>query len=78
MAESLYASCAQVLSLCQANKDDLETLLHPETGFAPRLREICNQQYVLRLLSVENLEHTNIASQTRRIARGVDGGECIV
>ncbi|KAI1789328.1 nuclear pore protein 84/107 [Ganoderma leucocontextum] len=44
MAESLYASCASVLSLCQANKDDLETLLHPETGFAPRLREICNQQ----------------------------------
>ncbi|KAI1789916.1 hypothetical protein LXA43DRAFT_892007 [Ganoderma leucocontextum] len=44
MAESLYTSCASVLSLCQANKDDLETLLHPETGFVPRLREICNQQ----------------------------------
>ncbi|KAI1797541.1 hypothetical protein LXA43DRAFT_980959 [Ganoderma leucocontextum] len=43
MAESLYVSCASVLSLSQA-KDDLETLLHPETGFAPRLREICNQQ----------------------------------
>ncbi|KAI1785823.1 hypothetical protein LXA43DRAFT_1095032 [Ganoderma leucocontextum] len=27
-----------------ANKDDLETLLHPETGFAPHLCEICNQQ----------------------------------
>ena len=44
MAEALYAACAEVLSVCQANKDDLEALLHPETGFAPRLREICNQQ----------------------------------
>ncbi|TBU21786.1 nuclear pore protein 84/107 [Dichomitus squalens] len=43
MSEALYAACAEVLSVCQTNKDDLEALLHPETGFAPRLREICNQ-----------------------------------
>lgn len=46
MSDGLYASCAEVLSVCQANKDDLEALLHPESGFAPRLREICEQQYV--------------------------------
>ncbi|KAH9940156.1 nuclear pore protein 84/107 [Epithele typhae] len=44
MSEALYASCAEVLSVCQANKDDLEALLHPEYGFAPRLRHICDQQ----------------------------------
>ncbi|OJT05441.1 Nucleoporin nup107 [Trametes pubescens] len=44
MSDGLYASCAKVLSVCQANKDDLEALLHPESGFAPRLREICEQQ----------------------------------
>lgn len=47
MTENLYASCAEVLSVCQANKDNLEALLNPETGFAPKLRQICDQQYVL-------------------------------
>ena len=46
MSQSLYAACAQVLSVCQATKDDLDTLLHPETGFAPRLRDICFQECV--------------------------------
>ncbi|KAI0773023.1 nuclear pore protein 84/107 [Trametes elegans] len=44
MSDSLFASCADVLSVCQANKDDLEALLDPEHGFAPRLREICDQR----------------------------------
>ncbi|KAI0739444.1 nuclear pore protein 84/107 [Daedaleopsis nitida] len=44
MADSLYASCAEVLSVCQANRDNLEFLLHPEEGFAPKLRQICTQQ----------------------------------
>jgi len=41
MSEALYTSCAEVLSLCQAMKDDLAALLDPETGFSPRLRQIC-------------------------------------
>ncbi|KAJ7273472.1 nuclear pore protein 84/107 [Mycena haematopus] len=43
---ALYASCAEVLSICQSMNDDLEGLLHPETGFAPRLRQICHDQLV--------------------------------
>ncbi|KAF8168933.1 nuclear pore protein 84/107 [Pholiota molesta] len=37
----LYAACAEVLSVCQTIKDDLAALLDPHTGFAPRMREIC-------------------------------------
>ncbi|KAJ7184429.1 nuclear pore protein 84/107 [Mycena filopes] len=41
---ALYESCAEVLSICQSMNEDLEGLLHPETGFAPRLRHICQNQ----------------------------------
>ncbi|KAJ6459798.1 nuclear pore protein 84/107 [Mycena vitilis] len=41
---ALYVSSAEVLSICQSMNDDLEGLLHPETGFAPRLRQICQEQ----------------------------------
>ncbi|RDB21680.1 hypothetical protein Hypma_011219 [Hypsizygus marmoreus] len=44
MSDALYVSCAEVLSLCQSMKDDLAALLDPETGFAPRLRQICRDQ----------------------------------
>ncbi|KAI9454791.1 nuclear pore protein 84/107 [Boletus coccyginus] len=44
MSESLYASCAQVLTLCQGIKDDLPALLDPVSGFAPRLRQLCRDQ----------------------------------
>lgn len=44
MTDALYVSCAEVLSLCQSMKDDLAGLLDPETGFAPRLRQICHDQ----------------------------------
>ncbi|KIM73766.1 hypothetical protein PILCRDRAFT_55142, partial [Piloderma croceum F 1598] len=30
--------------LCQSMKDDLAVLLDPETGFAPRFRQICRDQ----------------------------------
>ncbi|KAJ7905257.1 107-domain-containing protein [Mycena olivaceomarginata] len=43
---ALYVSSAEVLSICQSMNDDLEGLLHPETGFAPRLRQICHDQLV--------------------------------
>lgn len=46
MSDALYASCAEVVSLCQSMKDDLAALLDPETGFAPRLRQICSDQLV--------------------------------
>ncbi|TFK94108.1 hypothetical protein K466DRAFT_477174, partial [Polyporus arcularius HHB13444] len=70
MAENLYTSCAEVLSVCQANKDNLEALLDPETGFAPRLRHICNQQ-LLELaddatteISVQELDALKMESDT--------------
>ena len=46
MSETFYTSCAEVLALCQAEKDNLEALLDPQTGFAPRLRQLCEQQCV--------------------------------
>ncbi|KAI0259467.1 nuclear pore protein 84/107 [Gloeopeniophorella convolvens] len=52
MSETFYTSCADVLALCQAQKDDLETLLDPQSGFAPRLRQICEQQCA-RLLDLQ-------------------------
>ncbi|KAF8151524.1 nuclear pore protein 84/107 [Crassisporium funariophilum] len=44
MSETLYVSCAEVLGLCQAEKEDLAAILNPETGFAPRMRQICHDQ----------------------------------
>lgn len=44
MSDSLYVACADVLSLCQSMKDDLAALLDPETGFAPRLKQLCHDQ----------------------------------
>lgn len=44
MSDSLYASCAEVLSLAQSQKEDLFALLDPDNGFAPKLRQICQDQ----------------------------------
>ena len=44
MSESLYVSCAQVLSVWQGKKDDLAALLDPETGYAPCMRQVCHDQ----------------------------------
>lgn len=46
MSETFYTSCADVLALFQAQKDNLEALLDPQAGFAPRLRQLCEQQCV--------------------------------
>ncbi|TFK38561.1 nuclear pore protein 84/107 [Crucibulum laeve] len=43
-SDSLYVACAEVLSLCRSKKDDLDALLDPQTGFAPRIRQICEEQ----------------------------------
>lgn len=57
MSEALYASSAEVLSLCQDMKDDLEGLLDPQTGFAPRFWKICHDQYVMRGLHCAYATH---------------------
>ncbi|TFK71838.1 hypothetical protein BDN72DRAFT_816969 [Pluteus cervinus] len=44
MGDSLYVACAEVLSISQSKRNDLASLLDPETGFAPRLRQICRDQ----------------------------------
>ncbi|CAK5283093.1 unnamed protein product [Mycena citricolor] len=43
---ALHVASAEVLSVCQSMNEDLESLLDPETGFAPRLRQICHDQLV--------------------------------
>ena len=40
----MYASCAEVLSVCQSVKEDLEAVLDPGNGFAPRMRQLCEDQ----------------------------------
>ena len=52
MSETFYTSCADVLALFQAQKDNLEALLDPQVGFAPRLRQLCEQQCVFRFTTL--------------------------
>ncbi|KAG7092946.1 hypothetical protein E1B28_009248 [Marasmius oreades] len=42
--DALYSSYSEVLLLAQSMKNDLESLLDPETGVAPRLRQLCRNQ----------------------------------
>ncbi|KAF8962886.1 nuclear pore protein 84/107 [Flammula alnicola] len=44
MSEGLYSSCAEVLSIAQSFKDDLAAILDPESGYAPRMRQVCEDQ----------------------------------
>ncbi|PPQ84939.1 hypothetical protein CVT25_004452 [Psilocybe cyanescens] len=43
MAEALYSSYAEVLTVCQSVEDDLAAVLDPDTGYAPRMRQICQE-----------------------------------
>ncbi|KAG6852732.1 hypothetical protein C0991_009470 [Blastosporella zonata] len=42
--QTLYASCADVLSVCKAMGDDIESVFNPDTGFAPRMRKVLQAQ----------------------------------
>lgn len=46
MADPFYSSCADVLSVSQTSRQDLDALLDPKTGFASRLRDLCQDQCV--------------------------------
>ena len=77
MSDSLYASCAEVLSLAQSNKEDLATLLDPENGFAPKLRQICQEQLLEAednadgRYSMEELEALSMESDTWGLLQAV-------
>ena len=78
MSESaIYASCAEALSLAQLNKDDLATLLDPESGFAPKMRQICQQQLAEAeesadgRYSLEELEALRMESDTWGLLQAV-------
>ncbi|TDL18237.1 hypothetical protein BD410DRAFT_775281 [Rickenella mellea] len=43
MADSFFVSSAEVLAQFQSEDIDLDTVLDPETGFAPRLAKICRK-----------------------------------
>jgi nuclear pore complex protein Nup107 len=45
-SERVYVQCAEVISLFQAQQEDLAALLDPENGLATRLKEICREQWV--------------------------------
>ena len=69
MSQSLYTSCAEVLSLAQSRKDDLASLLDPETGFAPKLRQLCQDTIAESAehggrISAEELEALRMESDT--------------
>ena len=51
----MFASCAQALALAQGKKDDLVAILDPEHGFAPKLRQICREQYVFVFIFIYSL-----------------------
>lgn len=77
MADStLYASCAEALTLAQANKDDLASLLDPEQGFAPKMRQICQAQLAEAQdrpdkYSIEELEALRMESDTWGLLQAV-------
>ncbi|KAJ4468243.1 nuclear pore protein 84/107 [Lentinula aciculospora] len=65
MAEVLYAQCAEVLSLAQSMKDDLAALLDPDTGLAPRFRQLCRN----RIEELENDASSEHISEEMELLR---------
>ncbi|GJE90630.1 nuclear pore complex protein [Phanerochaete sordida] len=73
---SLYASCAEALTLAQSSKDDLADLLDPDTGFAPKMRQICQThlaeaQENTEKYSIEELEALRMESDTWGLLQAV-------
>ena len=66
MADPFYASCADVLSVCQAQRQDLDALLDPKTGFASRLRDLCQDQCVQQPSSVCGTDPAQLNTQVER------------
>ena len=66
MSETFYTSCADVLALCQAEKDNLGALLDAQTGFPPRLRQLCvpRSQHDSRVFSF--IHFSRIVGPSRR------------
>lgn len=60
--KELYVAFSEVLSLSQSMKDDLAGLLDPETGFAPRMRQLCREQ-------IQQMEDTNSAPEDLEILK---------
>ena len=63
MADAFYSSCADVLTVCQAKKQDLDALLDPKMGFASRLRDLCQDQCVQQPSSVCEIDPTQLNPQ---------------
>ena len=74
---SIYASCAEALSLAQSNQDDLASLLDPVNGFAPKMRQICQDQLLEAeenasgLYSQEEVEALRMESDTWGLLQAV-------
>lgn len=67
MAEALYHAFAEVLSVSQESKDDLDALLDKEDGFAPRLRQICQDEIADLQASMapqSEIEHMQLEANT--------------
>lgn len=76
MSQSLYTSCAEVLSLAQSRKDDLASLLDPASGFAPKLRQLCQDTLAEAeehggRLSPEELEALRMESDTWELLQAI-------
>ena len=76
MTDSLYTSCAEILSHAQSRKDDLRALLDPDTGFAPRLRQLCVQKLAEaardpQLVKPEEVEALKMESNTWGLLQAV-------
>ncbi|KAG6828732.1 hypothetical protein H0H92_006920 [Tricholoma furcatifolium] len=69
MSETLYASCADVVTVCRDMRDDIDAVCDPETGFAPRMREVCREQLELleqtRDVSVSELDVELLRMESR-------------
>ncbi|KAH9475030.1 Nucleoporin nup107 [Psilocybe cubensis] len=72
MAQALYSSYADVLSVCQTIENDLEAVLDPQTGYAPRMRQIC-QEYIDQLEDQPNSHQARHQIEVLRLEQNTWG-----